>query len=127
MLYLYVAVGGAFGALGRYLTMSWVGSHAISKAYPFLGTLCVNILGSFLLGLLIGVIAVLLPRGRELHALIAIGALGSFTTFSTFAMDLYLLVEKGLWVQAGTYLSASVIFSVLAFFLGMWVLRSVAL
>lgn len=124
MLLLYIAAGGAFGSVCRYLAMSWV-SGLMGKEFPY-GTLMVNILGSLLLGMLIGLIATMLPRGRELHALLAIGFLGGFTTFSTFSMDIYLLVERGQFVAATLYISASILISVLAFFIGMWLFRTLA-
>lgn len=123
MLLLYVAVGGAFGSICRYLMIGWVNDQ-LGKEFPY-GTLIVNILGSFLLGLMIALIVNALPRGRELHALVAIGALGGFTTFSAFSMDLYLLVERGEMASAALYATASVVISVLAFFAGMWIFRSV--
>lgn len=125
MLYLYVAVGGAFGSLMRFIVMSWISGWA-GKEFPY-ATLIVNILGSFLLGIMVGVFAVLVPRGRELHALIAVGALGGFTTFSTFSLDLYMLMERSQFFEAAAYVLLSVFTSVIALFLGMWLLRSIAL
>lgn len=124
MILVYVALGGAFGSVCRYLMMSGVG-HWLGREFPY-GTLMVNILGSFLLGVMIGLIAAMLPRGRELHALVAVGALGGFTTFSTFAMDIYILTERGQMMEAALYTAASVGISVLAFFAGMWMFRTFA-
>ena len=124
MVLVYVAVGGAVGSMCRYLTMNWVSSFT-SKEFPY-GTLAVNILGSFLLGLLIAFLVTILPRGRELHALIAVGFLGGFTTFSAFSMDVYLLMEKGQMMAAATYIILSVTVSVLALFFGMWCFRAFA-
>lgn len=124
MLLIYVAAGGAFGSLCRYLMMGWIGRFA-GKDFPF-ATLAVNVLGSFLLGVLIGMIATYLPRSRELHALLAIGALGGFTTFSTFAMDAYMLMERGEILSAIAYTVSSVLMGVSAFFIGMWMFRYIA-
>lgn len=120
MLLFYIAIGGAFGSVCRYLLMSAT-TQLMGREFPY-GTLLVNLFGSFLLGLLVGVIASILPRGRELHALLAVGFLGGFTTFSTFAMDVYLLSEREPF-SAMLYTACSVGLSVVAFFLGMWCFR----
>lgn len=121
MLILYVAAGGAMGASLRYgcmhLMSGWVG-----KAFPY-ATLSVNILGSLLLGIMLGVLSDMLPRGKELYLLTCVGALGGFTTFSTFAMDSYVLLEKGQWLAAIAYISASVLLSIIAFVGGMALYR----
>ncbi|NBO18448.1 MAG: fluoride efflux transporter CrcB [Proteobacteria bacterium] len=121
----YVAVGGAFGSLCRFALMSMVG-RLHETPFPY-GTLLVNISGSFLMGLWIGVMALWLPeRQKDLHLLIAVGALGGFTTFSTFSLDAFMLMDKGLHTQALMYMLASVICSVLALFAGMALLRAAA-
>lgn len=117
---MYVAVGGAVGAMCRYLIYVWC-TRLAATSFP-IGTLAVNILGSFLLGLFIAVIAFTMPaKGRDLHLLVAIGALGGFTTFSAFAMDTYMLLERGLFAQMTLYAVGSVVVSVAALFGGMWV------
>jgi fluoride exporter len=63
---------------------------------------------------------------QELHALLAVGALGGFTTFSTFAMDIYMLIERGMFMAGAMYTVISVTVSVMAFFAGMFLLRVVA-
>lgn len=103
-------------ALGNALTQ-WLG-----KGFPY-ATFIINIMGSFLMGLLIALLVAYLPRGRELHALLAIGALGGFTTFSSFAYESYMLLERGQWVSAGLYIGGSVALSILGFFLGLAVVR----
>ncbi len=123
MMLAYVAVGGAFGSMMRYLMMNAV-NNLTGKDFPY-ATLVVNVLGSFLLGLVIAWLATLLPKGRELHSLIAIGALGGFTTFSTFAVDVVLMLDKGQILPAALYIAASVIISVLALWLGMLLMRGV--
>lgn len=116
--FLYVAAGGAFGSMARYAVMSLIGKlHG--PLFPY-GTLTVNIAGSFLMGVWIAIIATMLPeRQRDLHMLIAVGALGGFTTFSTFSLDAFMLFDRGLYVQAGSYILGSVCLSVLALFAGM--------
>ncbi len=83
---LWVALGGALGALGRYFTTVGI-THWLGKAWPF-GTLTVNLLGCVVLGLMAG-----LDLANEglihpaLKALVMVGFLGAFTTFSTFSLE----------------------------------------
>ncbi len=121
MLYLYVAAGGAFGALCRYVLTSAMVS-AFGRDFPY-GTMLVNIAGSLLMGFLIGVVMTMLPKGKEFHALMVVGALGGFTTFSAFSYDAYMLLERGAWVAAGGYILGSVALGILAFIGGMWVFK----
>lgn len=82
-----VAVGGALGAVSRYVVSGWVSRALPSSFFPW-GTLVVNSSGSFVLGLLLGLVSsgrLALPS--EVRLLVAIGGLGAFTTFSTFAYE----------------------------------------
>ncbi len=119
---LAVAAGGAAGAVGRYLVMSGVG-HLFGGGYP-LGTLVVNVLGSFILGLLVELSALAWSPGPELRALLVVGVLGAFTTFSTFSMDAVLLFERGNLGLAALYVISSVVLSIAAFFAALLLLRS---
>ncbi len=119
----YVAFGGALGSMCRYLVGVFV-SKIDTGTFP-LPTFLINIGGSFLMGIWIGVMALMLPgRAKDLHLLVAIGVLGGFTTFSTFSLESYLLIEKGLWLQAAFYIIGSVTFSIAGLFAGMWLLRT---
>lgn len=124
MLLLYIAVGGAVGSMCRYLATHWL-KNIMGREFPY-ATLMVNIAGSLLLGAVIAMLVLWLPRARDLHALLAVGFLGGFTTFSAFSMDLYLLMERGEWLNGAVYAVSSVCFSVIAFFIGMWLVRAVA-
>ncbi len=117
-----VAAGGAVGAVGRYLVISAVG-HIFGTGFP-LGTIVVNVVGSFVLGALIEALALVWSPSPELRAMVVVGVLGAFTTFSTFSMDVVLLYERGALGQAALYIGASVILSIGAFFLGLSLLRS---
>jgi len=82
-----VAVGGAFGAAGRYLVSEWMVRLGHESFFPW-ATLAVNALGSFLLGLLMGAGGEgrwLVPPGMQV--LVGVGFLGAFTTFSTFSFE----------------------------------------
>ncbi|MDE3016581.1 MAG: fluoride efflux transporter CrcB [Pseudomonadota bacterium] len=120
--FMYVAVGGAFGSMCRYGVMSIIGKFNPGE-FP-LGTFAVNILGAFLMGLLVAVIATLLPsRAKDLHLLLAVGVLGGFTTFSTFSLDVFLMFERGTIAPALLYVFGSVVLSVAALMGGMWCIK----
>ena len=125
LLLLYVAIGGAVGAAARYLLTSFV-TRMAGSGYPYYGTFAVNLSGCFAMGVLIGFFAQIMPRGKELHALLALGMLSSFTTFSAFSMETFLLYERQGIVAASGYALASIITSVLALVLGMWMFRQFA-
>ncbi|MDJ0944336.1 MAG: fluoride efflux transporter CrcB [Kiloniellales bacterium] len=119
---LAVAAGGALGAVGRYLVITAVG-QIFGTGFP-LGTIVVNVVGSFVLGALTEVLALVWSPSPELRAMIVVGVLGAFTTFSTFSLDVALLYERGALGQAALYVGASVILSIGGFFLGLALLRS---
>ncbi len=116
MTLIYVALGGAIGAALRYLVVSAV-------AFP-LGTLVVNVAGSFVMG---GVFAAALagPWQPRLAAFVMAGVLGGFTTFSAFSLDVIRLVEDGRIAPAAAYVLGSVVLSVAACFAGLALIRGV--
>lgn len=117
---LLVALGGAFGAVGRYAVGLFVKS---ASAFPW-ATLSVNIFGSLLMGLVIGWLT-RQPNGNELMRLfLAVGVLGGFTTFSAFSMDLFDLIEKRDMAAMTVYLGGSLFGGLLAFILGFMALRA---
>jgi len=111
-----VALGGAFGAVLRFLISSGV-YHWLGRGFPY-GTLAVNILGSFLIGLLTE--ALILQRvalSMEYRSAILVGLFGSLTTFSTFSLDTFYLLEQGQFVKA----SLNVLISILICLLAVWI------
>ena len=110
-----VALGGAIGAVLRYLI-------GLAVAFP-IGTLAVNVIGSFAIGLLWVLLA---TRGLQ-HWLpfVMTGLLGGFTTFSAFSLDTMRLVEAGRVSAAGGYVLASVILSLAACALGLWLAKGI--
>ena len=103
----FIALGGASGAVSRYLLADWV--HRFwAGAFP-LGTLVVNMLGSFV----IGILYVLIVERQLVHAdwrgVLMVGFLGAFTTFSTFSLETIALFEAGHAVQAAGYMVGSAI------------------
>ena len=110
-----VALGGALGAVLRFLV-------GLAVAFP-LGTLAVNVIGSFAIGLLW---VLLSARGlQQWVPFLMIGLLGGFTTFSTFSLDTVRLVENGRIAAAGGYVTASVVLSIMACAAGLWLARGI--
>ena len=118
---LSVALGGALGASLRYLTNVSV-MRLAGPGFPY-GTIVANILGSFLMGVLVVVLA---RRGGMGYApFLMTGLLGGFTTFSAFALDTLTLFERGDVELAGLYVGASVFLSLAAIAVGVFVARAV--
>jgi len=121
---LLVMLGGAFGAGARFLvgkgTLAWLGPN-----YPW-GTLAVNLIGGFAMGLLAGSLARFGQGGEQWRLLIGVGVLGGFTTFSAFSLDVMVMLERGDWVPALGYVLASVLGSVLALYAGLVLMRALA-
>lgn len=106
-----VALGGALGAVSRYLLGSWIQAMS-GGSFPW-GTWTVNVLGSLLLGFAMVWLAETLASA-EVRLFVAMGFLGSFTTFSTFSFETVELVREGLWMRAGIYSLGSLAIGVLA-------------
>lgn len=111
---LMVALGGAAGAVTRFLLGLGLASF-LPGPWP---TFVVNLLGSFAIGLIIGALA-----GSDWFEswgrfLVVTGMLGGFTTYSAFAMDAVILIGEGRWWSAGTYMITTAVGCVLAAWLG---------
>lgn len=102
-----IALFGALGCLARYLLSGWVHDLA-GRGFPY-GTLAVNVVGAFLIGLIMefGLRTTLIPQ--ELRVGLTIGFLGGLTTFSTFSYETYRLLEEGDFVAATVNVLASVL------------------
>lgn len=118
-----IAAGGALGALARHFLAGWV-SGLPGGGFPW-GILVVNILGSFLMGVLVETVARVGAPFAEARAFLAVGVLGAFTTFSTFSLDTVLLIERGQLLAAGGYVLASVVLAVGGLYLGLMLMRLV--
>ncbi len=94
---LFVALGGSIGAVFRYLISIFM-LQLFGSAFPF-GTLLVNVIGSFLMGVIyaLGQVSQVSP---EIKALVGVGLLGALTTFSTFSNETLLLIQGGDWLKA---------------------------
>jgi len=101
-----VALGGALGALARYAVSSWLNTS--SAKLPW-GTLAVNVLGSFVMGILFVLILERAKLPLEMRPLLMTGFLGAFTTFSTFSLETLTLIHEGHVIAAIFYVLLSVI------------------
>ena len=120
---LYVALGSAIGGVSRYLLGGLV-QRMLDTTFPA-GTLLVNVSGSFLLGAIIRYALETPSLTPEVRAFLTIGFCGGYTTFSTFSYETMALLEDGEWARAGVYITASVILSLIATFLGLALARQV--
>ena len=119
---LAIAGGGALGALGRFWVSNGV-HRLIGRDFPW-GTLTVNSLGSFLMGLLFVLFIDRLATGPEVRGAILVGFLGAFTTFSTFSMETLSLIEDGSLVRALFNVGMNVLLCLLACWAGVLLGRS---
>ncbi len=114
-----VALGGAFGAVSRYWISGWIARLTHESPFPY-GTLTVNVVGSFLLGLMMG----LGSEGRwllppEIRMVVGIGFLGAFTTFSTFSYETIEALKIGDFRVAVGNILISVVTALAACWLGL--------
>jgi fluoride exporter len=121
--YLWVALGSALGGLARYACSGWV-AQRFGETFPW-GTITVNVVGSFLIGLVATLTG---PDGRLLvpgHArdFVMIGVFGGFTTFSSFSLQTLALAREGEWLGAGL----NIVVSVVACLVAVWAGHSAAL
>ncbi len=130
--YVYVAVGSAVGGLARFVVGTWLQSRLDdwaprSGAAPFLpfpiGTLIVNVTGSFLLGVILVVVSRQGAHANTTRLLLAVGLCGGYTTFSTFSADTVGLLENGGGALATLNIVASVGLALLAVLAGAFVAR----
>ena len=118
-----IALGGALSAVARHFISHW-SVVALGNGFPW-GTLTVNVVGCFALGVVVEVMALLWSPEAEWRAFLTVGVLGAFTTFSAFALDISILHERGQMLQAILYVTVSVAGSIAAIFAGMSLTRAV--
>jgi len=98
MKYLLILLGGGVGSLSRYL----VGTALVTRygtRFPIVGTMAINITGSFLIGLLMTLITERFSANSNLRPLLVIGFLGGYTTFSSFEWETYSVIrDGGFWI-----------------------------
>ncbi len=115
---LAVALGGSFGAVVRFLVSSGI-YQWLGRGFPY-GTLVVNVIGSFMLGLLTeSLIQQRITVTFEYRAAILVGFIGAFTTFSTFSLETFYLIEQGNLSKAAVNIFTSVTACLLAIWIGL--------
>ncbi len=115
----YIAVGGAFGACSRYLISEFC-VLLLGRGFPY-GTLTVNILGSFIMGILVSAFQNEILSAEPWRQIIGLGFLGALTTFSTFSMDNVLLMQQGAFFKMGINILLNVTLSISAAWVGLHV------
>lgn len=120
--FLTVALGGAIGASARHgLGLAML--RIFGPGFP-MGTLLANVIGGFLMGVLMGWLVRETPEGANTIRLFAgVGVLGGFTTFSAFSLDAMRMLETKAFGQFFGYVSTSVILSIAAVALGLFIMR----
>lgn len=119
---LAIAAGGACGAVARYALMTLV-SALTTAAFPY-GTLLVNIVGSFFMGIFVEYSALSWSPSPEMRAFITVGCLGALTTFSTFSLDAVTLLQRQSYLAFSGYIVFSVALSILAFLAGLFIIKN---
>lgn len=112
----YIAVGSAIGGVSRYL-VGGLSQRLAGGTFP-VGTLLINVTGSFLLGLILRYGVETTTLTPEIRAFLTVGFCGGYTTFSTFSYETVALAEDGQWARAALYVALSVGLSLVATFLG---------
>jgi fluoride exporter len=122
--YLLVGMGGFLGAIARF----WLGGYIDNRTgsnFPF-GTFVINCSGSFLLGLIVTLLAERVHWNASWRYLIPIGFIGAYTTFSTFEFETFQRMQAGELMIAGFNVSLSVVLGFISVWLGVIVGRTVA-
>ena len=119
-----VAIGGALGAVARYLMMNLIG-HNLGNNFPY-ATVIVNVSGSLAMGLLIGWLANAIPQNAsDIRLFLAVGVLGGYTTFSSFSLDAITLFERGELAAMAIYILSSVCLSLIGLLAGLYIVRAI--
>ena len=124
-LLMFASAGGAIGAGLRFLVNEAFAARGLASPFPW-HTLAVNVAGSFLMGAVYVAVNERLGGSPEWRTFLATGVLGGLTTFSAFSLDVMNLMasNNGLGVRPVAYVVASVGFSILALFAGIWMTRT---
>ena len=118
---LLVFIGGGLGSAARYVISKWL--HTSESTIPY-GTFSVNVIGSLLIGLILGYSLRNNMMSQSMTLLLATGFCGGFTTFSTFAYENQVFLKNGDFLNFGIYTVGSFILAFIAVFLGLWVAKT---
>ena len=120
---LFVAAGGAFGAVARYLINISTLSRVFEN-FPF-PTFFINVSGSFLIGFLLIVLTDKVTVSDNVRMMMLVGFLGAYTTFSTFEAEAYGLLTQRFYAASAAYVLMSVLLGFAGFLAGVWLGRNV--
>jgi fluoride exporter len=113
----YIALGGVLGTLARYFLQGWVQERSGLATFP-VGTLTINLVGSFIVGLVIRFATGSMLVSPDLRAALTIGFCGAFTTMSTFSYESMKLLADGEYWYAGLYMGGTVLGCLAAVIMG---------
>lgn len=122
--YLLVFIGGGLGSALRH-GVNVLAARFWGTQYP-IGTLCINVLGSFAMGVVVEYLAMKSGLSQQLRLFLTTGVISGFTTFSTFSLEIASLSSRGEIMWAGLYVASSLIFGVGGFYAGMALVRLTA-
>lgn len=118
---LLVGTGGLLGSVARYITVRSI-SERIPTIFPY-GTLTVNILGSFILGIVYGVALRKTDMSENIKLFLGVGFCGGYTTFSSLAWESVALFNQKMAGSSLLYLGISMVTGILALITGIWLSR----
>ncbi|NNE32748.1 MAG: fluoride efflux transporter CrcB [Winogradskyella sp.] len=117
---LLVFIGGGFGSVLRFIIGKWLTN--VDNGIPY-GTFAANILGSLLIGIILGLAAKNETLSQNQTLFLATGFCGGFTTFSTFAYENHVFLKSGDFTSFAVYTFASFVVGFLAVFLGLFIVK----
>jgi len=120
--YLWVGIGGFFGANARYV-VTRLAVDRVGPSYPW-GTFLINLIGAFLIGVVLTIIMESTDADPFWRQVIVIGFLGGFTTFSSYTFEAIALAQRGEWGGAGLYVVGSNVLGLIACLAGIGLARS---
>jgi CrcB protein len=120
---LLIFLGGGLGSVSRYAL-----SKLLNPAFPFpIGTFAVNILGSLLIGFILGYAFKNSEMSNPFILFLTVGFCGGFTTFSAFALENLTFLKNGEYTSFAVYSISSLLLSIVAVFLGFWLIKTINL
>lgn len=119
-----IAAGGAVGAVLRHVLNSGL-AQMLGSGFPY-GILFANVLGSFVMGVLVTSFALFWDAPQAVKAFLTVGMLGAFTTFSAFSLDAVTLYERGAVGLSALYVVMSVTLAISGLLAGMALVRFIA-